>query len=96
MLFREYLQEAELNVTVDTDDPAGSIGKVKDQLRTGAKNPSMAIKKRQVGLKGKETKETDPKLMAMDKQITAAEEKLAAMKLRLQQAKDRAAKQTTT
>lgn len=89
--FKDFLlQEAEINVSLDTDDPAGSLNKAKEMLRRGKSNPQAAIKQRQKNLmmKSKEAKaagDTDERKIAdMEQRVAKLKQADAAEKERKQ------------
>lgn len=87
--FKQYLlDEAEVNVSLDTEDPAGSLTRAKETLRKGRANPSAAMKQRQMALAAKKkeaklTGDTD------QQKITDIEQKAARMKMMAAREKER-------
>ena len=91
MRFLEYLLEV-VNVTVDPEDPEGSIQRAKEQLKNISANPQRAIKQREVELKGREAdiaQEEDPDIKKRKEEIRRGEERITKQQMELEAEKKR-------
>ena len=93
MTFIEFLLE-EVNVTLDPEDPAGSIQRVKNQLKTATRDPARAVRQRQQNLKDQEEQiaadEQDPEVAKAKESIRRDEERVARKRAQLTSLEKRA------
>ena len=88
MRFIEFLLNEQVNVTLDPEDPAGSLAKAKDQLKTAMRDPSRAVRQRQQNLKDRDEdieKEEDPNIAKARMDIQTDEERVAKKRMQLTQ-----------